>query len=283
MTDPAPTESKEGLSMGDLNSYAGPAVVSKRSLFAPLAVGSIALLLALLPLIFSYDWEGRFNPPKEGGPLVVAAHVLDSAGDLPRAEALLVRAAREATAAVKRGGKNTPEAVLQQQHAATVYLTLIAARRKNAAACVADINTELNNPMETRGRNRRLFRLGFCEELLGRSEAALAAYDRSIAMKPEVPIVYLHRGLLRERLGNVAGARADFAMALEIGPDYPPALLLGALFAERHNELKRAQELATRVEEIRKPYAEVIVAVLKGSLTIPAPAIVAGPVTAVAP
>ena len=269
MTTDSATE--RGRSDGSLNSYRGPTTIWKRSLLAPISVGLLALLLGLLPLIFSYDWQGRFSPPKEGGPLVTAAHILDSAGDLPRAEALLGKAESEATAILKAAGNTPPESALQQRHAAAVYLRLIDARRKKAAGCIQDINTELNNPMETRGRNRRLFRLGFCQELIGNEAAALQAYDRSIDLKPRVPVVYLHRGLLRERRGNVEGARADFAKALSIDPDYPSALLLGALFAHRHNDPKAARDLSKRAAEIRKPYAELLDSVLNGRLLIPAP------------
>ncbi len=239
--------------------------------FRRAAIGAIVafvLVLALLPLAFSYDWQGRFSPPREGGPRVVAAHLLDSAGDLPRAVALL----KQAASPDPTEGKDpvSPNRI-EERRAATAYLALIETRRTRAPACVRDVQGELDNPMETRGRNRRLFRLGFCQELLGGRNAAERAYDSSIALKPRVAIVYVHRALLRERRGDLPGAAEDFRMALEIEPDYPPGLLLSGLYHLRRGDRQRAREQAQRLQSIRKPYAELIDSVLAGRLTLPEP------------
>jgi tetratricopeptide (TPR) repeat protein len=54
---------------------------------------------------------------------------------------------------------------------------------------------------------------------LGRLEDALAAYDAAIAAETRYGWPYFGRGIVKKRLGDVAGADADFAAARERQPD----------------------------------------------------------------
>ena len=45
--------------------------------------------------------------------------------------------------------------------------------------------------------------------------------DRALAADPEDPEALLERGVLRQRRGDPAGARADWERAVELAPDTP--------------------------------------------------------------
>jgi tetratricopeptide (TPR) repeat protein len=51
---------------------------------------------------------------------------------------------------------------------------------------------------------------------LGNSTAALADYDRAIAIKPNYALAYLNRGIAHERAGNRAKAIADLQLAAKL-------------------------------------------------------------------
>lgn len=54
---------------------------------------------------------------------------------------------------------------------------------------------------------------------LSRIEEALLAYDKAIAAEPRYAWPYFGRGIVKKRLGDEAGAQADFAAARERQPD----------------------------------------------------------------
>jgi len=54
-------------------------------------------------------------------------------------------------------------------------------------------------------------------------EEAVPAFDRAIAIKPDLPDAYYYRGLARMQLKKNAEAKADFQKALELAPDGPDA------------------------------------------------------------
>ena len=54
-------------------------------------------------------------------------------------------------------------------------------------------------------------------------EEAVPAFDRAIAIKPDLPDAYYYRGLARMQLKRNAEAKADFQKALELAPDGPDA------------------------------------------------------------
>jgi Flp pilus assembly protein TadD len=54
-------------------------------------------------------------------------------------------------------------------------------------------------------------------------DEAVPAFDRAIAIKPDLPDAYYYRGLARMQLKKNAEAKADFQKALELAPDGPDA------------------------------------------------------------
>jgi len=65
---------------------------------------------------------------------------------------------------------------------------------------------------------------------MGKFDAAIADYDTSIALGNPLPhLPYYGRGIAREELGNIAGARADLQKAASLAPDF--ALAADALAA----------------------------------------------------
>ncbi len=52
---------------------------------------------------------------------------------------------------------------------------------------------------------------------------AVAAFDRVVAMKPDMADGYYYRGLCRMQLKQNAEAKADLKKALELAPDGPDA------------------------------------------------------------
>ena len=65
-----------------------------------------------------------------------------------------------------------------------------------------------------------LFYLGISHTLLGNHEAAIADYDRVIALDPTHIKSYLNRGAEKSDLGRYEAAITDYTQAIALKPDY---------------------------------------------------------------
>ncbi|GFE66375.1 tetratricopeptide repeat protein [Litoreibacter roseus] len=89
-----------------------------------------------------------------------------------------------------------------------------------------------------------------------RDEAALAAYTRSLELheandRDAWPVHYA-RGIVHERMGNLAEMEADFRTALEMSPDQPDVLnYLGYSLVEQRIKLPEALEMIKTAVERR--------------------------------
>jgi tetratricopeptide (TPR) repeat protein len=85
--------------------------------------------------------------------------------------------------------------------------------------------------------------LGICLFETGDSDAALAAYRRSLALKEVYPEASLNLAIALERLGQVAEARGHALAALRFRPDYADAISLLGKLAEREGNSEEAIRL----------------------------------------
>lgn len=65
---------------------------------------------------------------------------------------------------------------------------------------------------------------GFDRELLGQTDAALADYSRTIALKPDFARAWISRARVQVHLGRVDAARADLDQAAHLAPDDPAVI-----------------------------------------------------------
>ncbi len=90
----------------------------------------------------------------------------------------------------------------------------------------------------------------------GRPDAAIDAYDRAAALMPELAESYLNRGAARAALGQTDLALTDIDRALALGPAEPQAALVNrALVHERRGELEAAWRDLQAALEIAPDYA----------------------------
>jgi tetratricopeptide (TPR) repeat protein len=105
--------------------------------------------------------------------------------------------------------------------------------------------------------------LGVCDRAL--TEEALS-FDDQVA-------TYVNRGIIRARLGDIAGAHSDYDRALRLDPDEPEAYLnKGALVLKAEQDWRRARELfgLALARQTRRPeiahYARGVASELGGDL-----------------
>jgi tetratricopeptide (TPR) repeat protein len=147
-----------------------------------------------------------------------AARELDSMGDGAAANYYLARALREPVARVE----------------GYAFHKRIAARKSQAAECIATKRTDLAINQYPRIRHKHLFQLGVCLEAAGDFEKALNSYNLSENSGSMQPQLYLRRGLLYEKLGRLKEATSDIQKAIELNPEYPPSQCINATYQLRH-------------------------------------------------
>ncbi len=93
---------------------------------------------------------------------------------------------------------------------------------------------------------------------LGELEAALAAYDRAIALEPEFAAAYANRGVLHDRAGRYRAAIADYERAaqLDARTDEGPGWLTRFLRNETRPPPTIGQRAAYLRAELAKPPQE---------------------------
>ena len=75
----------------------------------------------------------------------------------------------------------------------------------------------------------------------GRLDAAIADYDRSIAIYPNDPFAYNNRANARRDKGNLDGAIADYTAAIGLDADYAAAYTNRGRIHEMRKDLERAR------------------------------------------
>lgn len=85
---------------------------------------------------------------------------------------------------------------------------------------------------------------------LHRYEEAGAAFDKLIAIEPRVPAHRIGRARSFEMLGNLDGASAAAAAALDLDPNHPEALLAAAQIAMRRRDDAKARAHFTHLLEV---------------------------------
>jgi tetratricopeptide (TPR) repeat protein len=105
-------------------------------------------------------------------------------------------------------------------------------------------DTAAKRPTNARAHNN----LGQALDRAGRIEAAVASYDRALALQPKYPETHYNLGVARMRQGDPARAVAHYEAALRYQPDYPEAL----------NNLGNALRQAGRTDEAKARYQEAL-------------------------
>ncbi len=200
-------------------------------------------MLCFLSTIFSFSackpavekvYESSFN--------LRAARELDSMGDVNGARYYLGRAQAEINARTE----------------ADDFLRRIAARKTKAGVCIDDKKTDLEINQYPRIRHKHYFQLGVCLESAGETDKALKSYKLSESAGSRQPQLYIRRGLLLEKTGDVAAAATDFARAVDLNPEYPPAQLSQALFFVRNGRGVDAGKIAAAIQTKKPAYAAII-------------------------
>lgn len=171
-----------------------------------------------------------------------AARELDSTGDTVGARYYLGRAQTEANA----------------RSEADNFMRRIGERKTKAAGCIDDKKTDLEINQYPRIRHKHFFQLAVCLESAGETDKALKAYKLSENTGSRQPQLYIRRALLQERLGDRAAAAQDFARAVQLNAEYPPAQLSQALFFARTARGDEAEKIAVALQAKKPFYAEII-------------------------
>lgn len=165
-----------------------------------------------------------------------AARELAAIGDVTGARYYLKRALTDAAASTE----------------ANRFLAQMSERHEASLDCVAAKRADLAINQYPRVRHKNLFQLAVCLEGAGEETRALATYNLSENAGSTQPQLYLRRGFLKERLGDIPGAKLDFERAIKLNAGYFPAELGYAMFLLRSGETASGRKIA-------KPfYAEII-------------------------
>jgi len=85
---------------------------------------------------------------------------------------------------------------------------------------------------------------------MGNTDAAIKAYDRSLAMNPECPETYMNRATVYDELGQFDLAFSDYSNAIKYNPQFAQAYHNRAILYYRRGEFARAVRDLTRAIEI---------------------------------
>lgn len=206
--------------------------------------------IAIVTLIVSLILIGCKPPVEkvyEGSFALRAARELDSTGDAIGARFYLRRAVLE------------PES----RSEAESFLRRTRERKVKASSCIDDKRTDLEINQYPRIRHKHFFQLAVCLESAGESDKALKAYKLSENAGSRQPQLYIRRALLREKIGDRAAAGEDFARAVQLNAEYPPALLAHALHFLRTNQTEAARAIGAKLASSKPFYADIIQDALK--------------------
>jgi tetratricopeptide (TPR) repeat protein len=97
----------------------------------------------------------------------------------------------------------------------------------------------------------------------GDLEGALKDYNHAVELKPDLPVAYNNRGLVKRAVGNLEGALSDFDKAIELKPDFGPAYSNRGLVKKERGDLTGAQTYEDRALELKPDSAESVCAVAR--------------------
>ena len=104
--------------------------------------------------------------------------------------------------------------------------------------------------------------LGLCLAKVGRSSEAIQALDASLAVEPGYAPTHYNRGWTLESVGDLVGARRDYARAAELDPGDAQALGNLAMINARSSDWAAARTVAGRALQLdgRQPTANIVLA-----------------------
>lgn len=207
-------------------------------------------------------------PPPPPSPMV--------AGRAARSDdKLVLSGARVARPALEQASPVTAfsaEEALRDEAGSIVVTGATIARRSKPAR--GDWNAcTVNDPSQTLKRCRKMANKG-TKEVRGRADGhladglkqawagnldeAIAAFDRAIAVAPDLSVAYLNRGIAYERLGDRARAIADLDQAVKHAPKSARAYYNRSLILRENGDLRRANADASRAIDLDWRYREIL-------------------------
>ena len=97
--------------------------------------------------------------------------------------------------------------------------------------------------------------------LKGQTRAAMTAYRQALTKNPHSANAYLGLGISLKGLGEVGLAKKALLKAVDLDPNFPPALVhLGYLYAEGHFgqvDLTTARRLFQQASQLGDPFASI--------------------------
>ena len=117
--------------------------------------------------------------------------------------------------------------------------------RRNLAACRAD-----------KGEAGALLGEGLAKAWEGDQRAAIAAFDRAIALEPKSAQAWLNRGLARANAGDSAGALADLDRAVRLAPTSARAHYARGRVLRERGDARRAQAEFERAAQLDPAFGD---------------------------
>ena len=99
---------------------------------------------------------------------------------------------------------------------------------------------------------------GLKQAWAGNLDEAIAAFDRAIAVAPDLSVAYLNRGIAYERQGDRVRAIADLDRAVKHAPKSARAYYNRSLILRENGDLRRANADASRAIDLDPRYREIL-------------------------
>lgn len=207
-------------------------------------------------------------PPPPPSPMV-AGRTARSDGELVVSGARVARPALEQASPVT--AFSAEEAPRDEAGSIVVTGAMIAPRGKPARG---DWNAcTVNDPSQTLTRCRKMANKG-TKDVQSRADAhladglkqawagnfdeAIAAFDRAIAVAPDLSVAYLNRGIAYERQGDRARAIADLDQAVKYAPKSARAYYNRSLILRENGDLRRADADESRAINLDPRYQKIL-------------------------
>lgn len=212
----------------------------------------------------------RLAPPAPPPPSpMVAGRAARSDGELVVTGARVARPALEQASPVT--AFSADEAPRDEAEAVVVTGARITPRGKPARG---DWNAcTVNDPSQTLARCRKMANKG-TKDVQSRADAhladglkqawagnfdeAIAAFDRAIAVAPDLSVAYLNRGIAYERQGDRARAIADLDQAVKYAPKSARAYYNRSLILRENGDLRRANADESRAIKLDPRYQKIL-------------------------
>lgn len=99
---------------------------------------------------------------------------------------------------------------------------------------------------------------GLVQAWQGDTDAAVANFDKAIAVAPQLSIGYLNRGLVYDRKGDIDRAIADLDLAVRYAPNAARAYYVRSLLLRKNGDDDKASADEKRAIELDRRYEDVI-------------------------